>query len=69
MITAGVDWQIISYPNAVQSFTNPSSGNDPSKGAAYNEKADKQSWNDMLTFFRKIFLNFSSADGIEHIPN
>ncbi|HBG61593.1 MAG: dienelactone hydrolase [Omnitrophica WOR_2 bacterium GWF2_38_59] len=59
MGSAGVDWQIISYQNAVHSFTNPSSGNDPSKGAAYNEKADKQSWSDMLTFFRKIFLNFS----------
>jgi dienelactone hydrolase len=46
------DWQMIYYANAVHSFTNPESGNDNSKGAAYNEKAAKRSWEHL-----KLFLN------------
>ncbi|KAA0895141.1 dienelactone hydrolase family protein [Oryzomonas rubra] len=52
---ARVDWQFISYANAVHSFTNPEAGNDNSKGAAYNEKADKRSWEAMKLFFSEIF--------------
>ena len=52
---AGVDWQMVSYGGAVHSFTNPEAGNDPSRGAAYNEKADKCSWEAMKTFFGEIF--------------
>jgi len=50
-----VDWYFVSYGGAVHSFTNPDSGNDPSKGAAYNEKADKRSWGAMKLFFAEIF--------------
>ena len=46
------DWQMIYYANAVHSFTDPNAGNDNSKGAAYNEKAAKRSWEHL-----KIFLN------------
>ncbi len=52
MKEAKADWQMIYYANAVHSFTNPESGNDNSKGAAYNEKAAKRSWEHL-----KIFLN------------
>jgi len=52
---AGVDWQMIYYSGAVHSFTRPSSGNDNSKGAAYNEKADKRSWQAMKDFLAEIF--------------
>ena len=55
MRKAGVDWYFVSYGGAVHSFTNPDSGNDPSKGAAYNEKADKRSWEAMKLFFAEIF--------------
>jgi dienelactone hydrolase len=55
MRKAGVDWELVAYGNAVHSFTNPSAGNDPSKGAAYNEKADKRSWEYMKQFFAEIF--------------
>jgi dienelactone hydrolase len=48
---ADVDWQMIYYSNAVHSFTQPMAGDDPSKGAAYNEKADLRSWLHMQTFF------------------
>jgi dienelactone hydrolase len=55
MRKAKVDWQIISYGGAVHSFTNPDSGSDPSRGAAYNEKADRRSWEHMKVFFAEIF--------------
>jgi dienelactone hydrolase len=49
------DWQINIYSGAVHSFTNPASGNDPSKGLAYNEKAAKRAWSAMKLFFAEIF--------------
>lgn len=52
---AGADWYMESYGGAVHSFTNPASGSDPSKGLAYNEKADKRSWQAMRDFFAEIF--------------
>jgi dienelactone hydrolase len=55
MRKAGVDWQMNIYGGAVHSFTNPESGNDPSKGMAYNEKADRRSWEAMKLFFSEVF--------------
>lgn len=52
---AGADWQLIAYGNAVHSFTQKMAGNDPSKGSAYNEKADLRSWEAMKVFFAEIF--------------
>lgn len=46
------DWQMIYYANAVHGFTNPEYGDDNSKGAAYNEKAAKRSFEHL-----KLFLN------------
>jgi len=51
MRKGGVDWQFVSYGGAVHSFTNPGSGNDNLKGAAYNERADRRSWEAMKAFF------------------
>lgn len=50
-----VDWRMIYYGNAVHSFTNPAAGNDNSKGAAYNKRADRRSWEDMKLFFAELF--------------
>jgi len=55
MRKGGVDWQFVSYGNAVHSFTNKAAGSDNSKGAAYNEKADGRSWEAMKVFFAEIF--------------
>jgi len=55
MRKVNVDCQVVIYGGAVHSFTNPEAGNDPSRGAAYNEKADKRSWEAMKTFFGEIF--------------
>lgn len=55
MRKARVDWYLIMYGGVVHSFTNPAAGNDPSKGAAYNEQADRRSWQAMKDFFAEIF--------------
>lgn len=55
MQQAGVNYRIIKYEGAVHSFTVPEAGNDPSKGMAYNESADKQSWEEMQAFFSELF--------------
>ncbi|MBK6406689.1 MAG: dienelactone hydrolase family protein [Holophagales bacterium] len=51
MDDAKVDWQMVYYSGAVHSFTNPGAGTDPSKGAAYDAKADRRSWEAMKAFF------------------
>lgn len=50
-----VDWQMINYSGAVHSFTHPEAGNDNSRGAAYNESADRRSWQAMRAFFDELF--------------
>lgn len=55
MRSAGADWQFVTYGGAVHSFTNPASGDDPSNGIAYNEKADKRSWEAMRDFLNEVF--------------
>ncbi|PKL16936.1 MAG: dienelactone hydrolase [Spirochaetae bacterium HGW-Spirochaetae-5] len=55
MRNAKVDHKIIIYGGAVHSFTDKAAGNDPSKGSAYNQKADEGSWEDMKRFYKEIF--------------
>lgn len=55
MKDAGVDLRFESYEGAVHSFTVPEAGSDPSIGMAYNEAADKKSWESMKSFFREVF--------------
>jgi dienelactone hydrolase len=57
MRDAKVDWTLIKFGGAVHSFTQPMAGNDNSKGAAYNEKADRRSWAAMKMFFGGIFAS------------
>lgn len=52
---AKVDYQVTFYSGAVHAFTQPLAGNDPSKGVAYNERADKRSWVAMRDFFNELF--------------
>ena len=58
MENAGVDYKFISYPDAQHGFTNPQATENGKKfgiPTAYNEKADKASWDEMLDFFNRIF--------------
>lgn len=54
MRTAKADWQMNYYANAVHAFTEKGAGNDNSKGAAYNEKADMRSWQAMCDFLKEV---------------
>jgi len=55
MKDANVSYEFIAYPSAVHGFTMKESGDDPSKGMAYNAKADAESWQKMKEFFGQIF--------------
>jgi dienelactone hydrolase len=55
MEAAKVDWFFIQYGGAVHGFTNPTAGTDPSKGMAYNAKADARSFRATQDFFKEVF--------------
>lgn len=58
MENAGVDYRFINYPGARHSFTNPDAdkyGAEFNLPLAYNEKADKESWAELMKFFHRIF--------------
>jgi dienelactone hydrolase len=53
MRDSNADWQMVYYANAVHAFTDPYAGSDNSKGAAFNDKAARRSWENMLTFLKE----------------
>lgn len=55
MKEGNADWQMIYYGNAVHAFTEKAAGTDNSKGAAYNEQADRRSWEHFLLFLDETF--------------
>lgn len=55
LTAAKVDWQMIYYAHAVHTFTNPDADKAAIKGVAYNEKADKRSWQHMRQLFEEVF--------------
>jgi len=55
MEKSGVDWQFTSYGGAVHGFTNAANGTDPSDGLAYQESADRRSWEAMKDFLEEAF--------------
>ena len=57
MRDAKADWEMIYYANAVHSFTDVNAGSDNSKGAAYNEKAAKRSFDHMKLFLNEVLKN------------
>ena len=55
MRNAHLDWELVEYGGAVHSFTDKTAGNDNSKGAAYNARADQRSWQEMRKFLAEVF--------------
>lgn len=55
MRAAKADWQLVAYGGAYHKFSNPESPYKPELGFAYDEKADRRSWNAMKDFFEEIF--------------
>lgn len=56
MRQAHVDWQLKAYGGAVHAFAVKEAGNDRSKGAAYDAKADARSWVDLQAFLNELFV-------------
>ena len=54
MRDAKVDWQLVQYGGAVHSFTDWNADRSM-KGAQYNERADKRSWEDLQQFLAESF--------------
>lgn len=52
---AKADWQMVLYGGAVHSFSDPGAGDDPSRGAAYDEKAARRSFAATESFLRELF--------------
>ena len=58
MTAAGVTFRTVDYPGATHAFTNPGAteiGKKFNLPIAYNESADKQSWDEMQKFFAGLF--------------
>jgi len=58
MESLGVDYQFNAYPGAKHGFTNPEAtekGKKYNLPLAYDERTDRQSWEDMKTFWAKVF--------------
>lgn len=58
MKAAGADYTFVVYPGAMHAFTNPDATANGKKfniPLAYNEKADKESWEKMKKFLNEIF--------------
>jgi dienelactone hydrolase len=58
MDSAKVQYKFINYEGSKHSFTNPAAdsvGNKFNMPLAYNEKADKESWQEMKNAFEKVF--------------
>jgi dienelactone hydrolase len=55
MRQAKVDWQLVKYGGAVHSFTEKNAAANRLAGAAYNENADRRSWEAMKSFFAEAF--------------
>jgi dienelactone hydrolase len=55
MKEAGARFEVISYPSAKHSFTNPDAEKAGVPGLAYNEAADHASWAALLQMLREAF--------------
>ncbi len=58
MENAGADYRVVTYPGAMHAFTNPAAdelGKKFKMPVAYNAAADKDSWQQAMTFLREVF--------------
>jgi dienelactone hydrolase len=55
MTAAGASFQIVTYPGAKHSFTNPRADSVGMPELAYNADAAQQSWEAMLALFREVW--------------
>lgn len=55
MDAAGARYQVVSYPGAKHSFTNPDAGKAGMEALAYNPEADRKSWEELLKLLASVF--------------
>lgn len=55
MKDAGAKVEVITYPNARHSFTNPDAAKAGMEGLAYDAKADRESWKAAMRMFHEVF--------------
>ncbi len=55
MTAAGAHFEIVSYPGAKHSFTNPRADSTGMPALAYHPDVDRASWNAMLAVFGEVF--------------
>lgn len=55
MQAAGAKFEVVSYPGAKHSFTNPDADSHGMHALGYNPEADKKSWAAMLAMFKQAF--------------
>jgi dienelactone hydrolase len=55
MDAAGAKYEVVAYPHAQHSFTNPDADKAGVQGLAYNAEADKKSFDEMVKAFKKAF--------------
>jgi len=55
MTDAGAKFEIVSYPGAKHSFTNPDAAKAGMAALAYDADADAKSWAAMLKMFKEIW--------------
>ncbi len=55
MKAAGVKARVITYPGAKHGFTNPDADKAGMAGLAYDAKADRRSWDELLKYLKAVF--------------
>jgi dienelactone hydrolase len=55
MTAAGATFEVVSYPGAKHSFTNPEADKAGMAGLGYNADADRQSWAALLAMLKQVF--------------
>jgi dienelactone hydrolase len=55
MTAAGATFEVVSYPGAKHSFTNPDADKAGMAALGYNADADRQSWAALLAMLKQVF--------------
>jgi dienelactone hydrolase len=55
MTDSGSNFKVVEYPGAKHAFTNPDADKTGVPGLEYNPKADQQSWDEVVLFFKQVF--------------
>jgi dienelactone hydrolase len=69
MRAAGARFEVVSYPGARHSFTNPDAHRAGMEALAYNKEADEKSWAKMLELLGEVFPRPARSSAGDPIPH